>query len=271
MDIQRHCLSLTQSLLLHTIIMLFSRKSRRNRNSKTTASTPSRSSRQESFQKQTSIASTISDVSTSTSSSSSGCYNSNVSIRSLHSTISKSTAASTTSPITQVRFSKALTVRQTLHHKDYTPEEIAACWYDGFESEEMVNEAKFVASLYQNPDLLVDDNKYPKRGLESILNKDNTDAKQSIKAVLFFQEEHSKKGSSSKQLKSSPDGSPSSPKNRKRAVVSPSSSSSSSKRIESVYTVYTQGSKFQARLVGLSDELAVQEQQQQQQEQKPQR
>eukprot|EP00339_Tiarina_fusa_P024946 CAMPEP_0117069168 /NCGR_PEP_ID=MMETSP0472-20121206/48493_1 /TAXON_ID=693140 ORGANISM="Tiarina fusus, Strain LIS" /NCGR_SAMPLE_ID=MMETSP0472 /ASSEMBLY_ACC=CAM_ASM_000603 /LENGTH=150 /DNA_ID=CAMNT_0004791557 /DNA_START=93 /DNA_END=542 /DNA_ORIENTATION=+ len=114
------------------------------------------------------------------------------SIRSIASTVSDSSVASTsTRTITfgassrPVRFSRTVTVKQTLHVRDYTPEEVLACWYDRFESEEIINEAKFVSTLYEDPDLMVDENKYPRRGLELYMVMPNDDtAKQSRRAVL---------------------------------------------------------------------------------------
>jgi hypothetical protein len=169
------------------------------------------------------------------------------SLRSITSTASESSVASAFSPASSsrhgtpsVRFSRTLTVKQTLHVRDYTPEEASACWYDRFEFEEIVNEAKFVVSLYDDPDLLVDENKYPRRGLESYMLMHNDDtAKQSRLTVL---KEQRKLKSTNRKLKST----------KKDA-------SKVRSRIESAYTVFTQGSRMQARLLALSDELAINE------------
>ena len=123
-------------------------------------------------------------------------------------------------------------------------QEIQACWYDNFEYREIQEEAKFVVSLYKNPKLVVDDAKYPRRGLETFLDPVCDQVELSIIAVLNEQASTlQKKGSKSPM----------------------------DVRIESAYTVFTQGSRIQARLNAQADELDARPRQQDRAPTKPKR
>ena len=67
-----------------------------------------------------------------------------------------------------VRFHPLVSTQETLHIKDYTPPEIARCWYNKEELEQLIPE---IQEILANPDVLPDDPEYRCamwRGLEGM-------------------------------------------------------------------------------------------------------
>jgi hypothetical protein len=143
----------------------------------------------------------------------------------------KSLSEVTNSPTckqSSVQFAQTVTVHQALHIRDYTDHEVRACWLDCYEYDNIMDEVNFVVGLHKNKDLCVGENEHPRRGLEMYLNGGILEtSKQSVTAVVNEQD------------------------------VQRRTKKSSSARIESAYTVYTQGSRMQARFNAIADEMTV--------------
>ena len=67
-----------------------------------------------------------------------------------------------------VSFNESVSCRRTTHLKQYTDEEIAACWYTEAEFREIKADVKFAVEMIKNGYLEKDTNQYCKRGLEHL-------------------------------------------------------------------------------------------------------
>lgn len=135
-----------------------------------------------------------------------------------------------------VRFHQRVRVARTKHLNDYTDAEMRACWYNGFDYNEMGEENKFIVQLHRVANhLYADESTYPARGLEHCIEQDcnqrESARQESIRAVLLEQD----------QLRSNPSSS-----NDMHATI-----------LASIYQMYTQGPQLKARFHGLSDQDAA--------------
>jgi hypothetical protein len=91
-------------------------------------------------------------------------------LRKLSKTISdcstKSESTATTEQEFRVRFSEKVRIRKALSHKDYTPEEIQACWYNGEENQRIRRNCKKEIRKMNEGCKVKDNNCYCPPGLE---------------------------------------------------------------------------------------------------------
>lgn len=136
-----------------------------------------------------------------------------------------------------VQFNEVAQIQTVLHILDYTTEEVEACWYNDFESNEFKEESNFIVQLHMTPGLMVDEDQYPRRGLESKLQlfeeneeENAREAQQrSIRVVLEEQD----------------------------LLSGQKHTSFSQNRLATTYAMHTRGSEIRARWNALVDEASV--------------
>lgn len=84
-----------------------------------------------------------------------------------------------------ISFNPVVKVIKTLHFRDYTTEEISACWYNESEVRAIRDDAKFAAELVKNRQLEQDTEMYCRRGVECKA-KANKSRRRKLKMAAWF-------------------------------------------------------------------------------------
>lgn len=106
----------------------------------------------------------------------------------------------TTRHTKSVSFNSAVRAKKYVHLTDFSDEEIQQAWYTNQDMQEMRNQARFVANLFQNGLLEHDSHDYCQRGVEKFMqdfanHETQTHRRAMIQAVLHEQNLQRNEGS----------------------------------------------------------------------------